>query len=291
MKKQLRILITGAAGLLGSQAIRFFSQNHDVHAIVHNPVAEPIDGVTYHSVDLSSDFDASGLPGQIDAVLHLAQSSKFRDFPAQALDVFNVNVAALAKLLDYARLANCQKFIYASSGGVYQSGLPVVHENSPITSHGELGYYLASKLCGEVLVQNYSSIMDVAVLRFFFIYGEQQRRSMLLPRLVDNVMAGRPVQLQGEDGLVINPVHVSDAVRALETILQAPGSATFNVAGGEEVSIAAICRQIGAALGKQPVFERSSAEAGRLVANISALQALGWSPEVSIEQGLKDLIP
>ncbi|MFK3774621.1 NAD-dependent epimerase/dehydratase family protein [Pseudomonas sp. NPDC089406] len=291
MKKQLRILITGAAGLLGSQAIRFFNQQHEVHAVVHSPVTEPVEGVTYHVLDLCTAFDVSTLPPQVDAVLHLAQSSKFRDFPAQALDVFNVNVAALAKLLDYARLANCQKFIYASSGGVYQSGQPVVHENSPISSHGELGYYLASKLCGEVLAQNYSSIMDVAVLRFFFIYGAQQRRSMLLPRLVDNVAAGRAVQLQGEDGLVINPVHVSDAVHALDKILQAEGSATFNVAGSQEVSIGALCRCIGAMLGKEPVFERVDAEAGRLVANIDALQALGWSPEVGIEQGLKDLIP
>ncbi len=291
MKKQLRILITGAAGLLGLQATRFFSQENHVHAIVHSPVVEPVKGVNYHTLDLSADFDVSTLPAQVDVVLHLAQSSKFRDFPAQALDVFNVNVSALAKLLDYARLANCQKFVYASSGGVYQSGLPIVHENSPIGSHGELGYYLASKLCGEVLAQNYSSIMDVAVLRFFFIYGKQQRRSMLLPRLVDNVAAGRAIQLQGEDGLVINPVHVSDAVRALDKVLQAEGSATFNVAGNQEVSIGALCRAIGGMLGKAPVFERLDAKAGRLVANIDALQALGWSPEIGIEKGLKDLIP
>lgn len=291
MNKNIRVVITGAAGLLGEQAVRFFCKNYAVHAILRRKDSNEVPGVKYHYLDLSSDFDLSKLPRQVDVIIHLAQSSKFREFPEEALDVFNVNVGSLARLLDYARSVGCKKFIYASSGGVYESGASVVYENSPIVPHGRLGYYLGSKLCGEVLAQNYSNIMDVSVLRFFFIYGRRQRRSMLLPRLVDNIAAGRPIQLQSENGLVINPIHVQDAVSALDYVVRSDGSNTFNIAGVEEVSLKELSQSIGQLLGKDPVFDIKDGESSRLVANVSALQGLGWSPSIFLADGLKDLMP
>ena len=73
-------------------------------------------------VDLSSDWKISELPTKIDVIYHLAQSDKFRDFPAGAPDVFQVNINSTAKLLDYAKKTGVKSFIYASSGGVYGNG-------------------------------------------------------------------------------------------------------------------------------------------------------------------------
>lgn len=284
------ILITGANGLLGKRAVEFFSRAGQVHALSHRENEQKIKGVQYHVVDFSQHWDDSGLPRKVDVIVHLAQSSNFRDFPGQALDVFNVNIASTARLLDYARSVGCKHFIYASSGGIYESGASLVDENSPIVSHGQLGYYLASKLCGELLVRSYVSTMDVSVLRFFFIYGKEQRRSMLLPRLVDNILAGNPIQLQGGEGIFINPVHVSDAVKALACVVSSSGSNTFNVAGGEAVSLKKLAEQIGLSLHKEPVFEFVSGEPTRLVADITAIGKLGWAPGVTLLEGIKELV-
>lgn len=286
----MRILITGANGLLGSQAVRQLSAQHEVHALVHSPPNEIVSRATYHVIDLAQVHELEALPAQMDAVIHLAQSARFREFPDQALDVFNVNVGSTARLLDYARRSGAGTFILASSGGVYGAGEEAFKENAPIPQHGQLGYYLASKLCAEVLAQNYASLLNVSVLRFFFIYGKGQKRSMLVPRLVDNVRAGVPITLQGGDGIRINPIHVSDATRALEACLKLTGSHTFNVAGNEVLSIREIAQTIGHAVGCEPVFKVDPSEARHLTANIEAMQAALATPRVAFAQGVRDLL-
>jgi len=287
----LNILISGANGLLGAHAVTQLVRRHQVHAIVHAAPAEPVDGVSYHVLDLSQDWSQRSLPAAIDAVVHLAQSSRFREFPDQALDVFGVNVASTARLLDYARTAGARHFILASSGGVYGAGDEAFKENAQIPHHGQLGYYLGSKLCGEVLAQNYSSLMNVTVLRFFFMYGKGQKRSMLVPRLIDNVMAGQAITLQGNDGIRINPIHVSDAVTALESCLKLEGSHTFNVAGTQVLALRDIAEIIGEAVGRAPIFRIEEVESRHLIADIDALSESLVAPKVSFAQGILELIP
>jgi UDP-glucose 4-epimerase len=286
----MKILITGANGLLGSHAVQHFSTRHEVHALVHSAPAETLPGVRYHVIDLAQDQTMLSLPEQVDAVIHLAQSARFRDFPEQAMDVFNVNVGSTARLLDYARRSQTTTFVLASSGGVYGAGEEAFKENAAIPQHGLLGYYLASKLCAEVLAQNYASLLNVSVLRFFFIYGKGQKRSMLMPRLVDNVRAGLPITLQGGDGIRINPIHVSDAVQALEGCLQLTGSHTFNVAGGEILSMREIATTIGKAVGREPVFKVEPVEPRNLIANIEAMRASLAAPKVTLAQGVGELL-
>lgn len=272
-------------------AVSQFAQQHHVYAVVHSMPAQPLPGVIYHEVDLSSDWSPKALPTSIDVVIHLAQSSHFREFPEQAMDVFGVNVASTARLLDYARTAGARHFILASSGGVYGAGDEAFRENSPIPHHGQLGYYLGSKLCAEVLAQNYSSLMNVAILRFFFMYGKGQKRQMLVPRLVDNVIAGNPINLQGKDGIKINPIHVSDAAAALEGCLKLEGSHTFNVAGAQTMSMREIAGLIGQAVGREPVFKIDACEPRHLIADIGALSDSLVVPRVSFAQGIMELIP
>lgn len=287
----MRILVTGANGLLGRHAVRRFARDHEIHALVHSAPSSAVEGVNYHVIDLSREGGLDVLPSQIDAVVHLAQSSRFREFPEQALDVFSVNVGSTARLLEYARRSGARNFVLASSGGVYGAGEEAFKENAVIQHHGRLGYYLGSKLCAEVLAQNYSSLMNVSVLRFFFIYGQGQKRSMLVPRLIDNVLAGQPITLQGNDGIRINPVHVSDATAAVEKCLALDGSHTFNVAGAEVMSLRAIAETIGHAVGREPVLKVDATEPRHLIANIDALRERLVAPSVNFEEGLLELIP
>jgi nucleoside-diphosphate-sugar epimerase len=81
-------------------------------------------------------------------------------------------------------------FIYTSSGGIYGNGNEPFLENTPIVPFGDLGYYLGSKACGEILVQSYANIFQVNVVRPFFLYGPTQKRDMLIPRLFDNIAKG-----------------------------------------------------------------------------------------------------
>lgn len=291
MLQNSSILVTGANGLLGRHLLEQATRAYEVHALVRQIPTDPLPGVRYHIVNLSSDWDIGVLPhGGIEGIVHLAQSPYFRDVPEKSIDVFNVNVASTAKLLDYAWRTGVRRFVYASSGGIYGGGSGVFSENSPLIPGGQLGYYLGSKLCGEVLTQGYASCLQVSVLRFFFIYGRGQNRSMLIPRLVDCVREGRPINLTGPNGLRINPIHASDAAVAVLASLGRQESATYNIAGDEVISLRGLCEKIERLTGVLGVYFESSGTAPDLVGDISAMRAALHRPSVRLDEGLKDLL-
>lgn len=286
-----KILITGANGLLGKSATEFFSDRAEVFAIVRSVPEHKLPNVNYIAIDLGGNlWGERDLPEDIDVIFHLAQSQKFREFPDEAMDVFNVNIHSTAKLLDYARKADVKKFVYASSGGVYGAGKHAFVENSPITPSGKLGYYLGSKLCSEIIVETYSQIMTVGILRFFFMYGKEQKREMLIPRLVDRIKSGEPISIQGENGISINPIHVSDAVAVLNSMIDLDYSCTMNIGGPDILSIREIAEIIGKELGVEPRFEQMAGDVNNLIGDIGSMKKNLISPKISLKQGIKDLI-
>ncbi len=284
------VLVTGSNGLLGRAVCKkLLDQNFFVTALVHNEHLQHEALAECLTLDLSSNWKLEQLPNRVDTIIYLAQSSKFREFPNSALDIFNVNVSSTARLLDYARQVGAKQFIFASSGGVYGNGSQAFNENASIVPAGQLGYYLGSKACGEIMVQSYASVFQVTVIRPFFIYGPQQNRSMLIPRLLDSVASGKPISLQGNDGIRINPVHVEDASAAVVAVLDTKESATYNIAGPDILSIRQIAEAMAEHLGKAPNFQRAEGEPKDLIADISAMQEQLWKPKRKLLESLHDV--
>jgi UDP-glucose 4-epimerase len=285
-----KILISGANGLLGKKVTdKLVKEGHQVYSLTKVTPKNPINGAQYIPVDLSTNWSFNVLPQKIDKIIHLAQSSNFRDFPNNALDVFKVNIESTARLLDYAHKIGAQQFIYASSGGVYGNSSQAFKENAPIVPLGKLGYYLGSKTCGEILVQSYASVFQVVVIRPFFMYGPGQNRSMLIPRLFDSVKLGKSVSLQGKNGIRINPIHVEDASEAVTASLSLNESSTFNIAGPEVLSLREICESMGKFLGKEPVFINQPGDPNDLIADISAMRNKLVSPQILLSESLVEL--
>jgi nucleoside-diphosphate-sugar epimerase len=241
--------------------------------------------------DLSKDALASGLPKRIDAVIHLAQGKGFREFPEHALETFAVNVSATMSLLDWARVAGARTFVLASSGGVYGSGSSVFVETDQVAPEGSLGFYVSTKRCAELLAANYASSFNVVALRFFFVYGPGQSRSMLIPRLIDNISAGRPINLDGHDGIRINPTYVSDAVASVLAALSLESSETINVAGPETETLRSIANIIGDLVGNEPVFNVNDRATPRdVVGDTTKMARLLAAPIVSLREGLRSSV-
>ena len=287
------VVITGATGLLGSHLLPLLEDDGcRVWAISSLPTEKDTDRLTWVQCDLAGDLAGlqARLPERIDAVIHLAQSPRFRDFPGGAMHVFNVNVQATMHLLDVAWEAGCGHFINASSGGIYANPeSPVREDDAGLLSAGS-GFYPVSKQCGELLVNGYAGLMHAVNLRFFFIYGRGQAQSMLIPRLADSVDQGRAISLQGRDGLRINPIHASDAAVAVMRCLEMKGARTINIAGNEVVSLREIGRIIGRKLNREPVFSctKETESSPEMVADTSLMHRLLGVPSVHIKEGLAD---
>jgi UDP-glucose 4-epimerase len=287
----MRILVTGANGHLGLRAIEKLGIDNEVYAVVRAIPGTARCNVTYHAIDLSSDWSTKVLPDRIDAVIHLAQSRNYREFPQQAIEIFNVNLASTAKLLDYASRAGAKRFVLASTGGLHRPSASVIDESSAVDPpKGPLEYYFRSKQAAELLARTYNSSMDVIVLRPFFIYGPGQSPDKLIARLLTSIRDGQPIKLAGRDGLVINPVFVDDVVEVLLAILGAPGSRTLVVAGPDALSMRAIAEAIGSQVGNTPIFEQTEGDKSKLVANHRAVETLLGRSMTGFSEGISRLL-
>jgi len=285
-----KYVVTGASGLIGSHLLKELNKEAKIFAVGRSDVIEHMSSsnVQYIKLDLARDARFDLLPQRVDGVIHLAQSEHFRDFPEHSVEVFEVNTVGTLRLLDYARKVGARTFIYASSGGVYGYSDDGFTEDTEIKQRGDLGFYLGTKLCSEILSDCYTSLMNVIVLRFFFVYGPGQRRSMLIPRLVDWVRQGKPIVLQGSDGIKLNPTYVSDAASAICRSLEVKGSHKINVAGPQVLSMREIGEIIGQVLSERPKFNlESDVEPLHLIGDITTMSRILGPPVVGFEEGIK----
>ena len=192
----MRVLVTGASGLVGSHArAALGAEGHHVVAVGRGGDVE---------CDLAREVPAVESVGELDTVVHLAQSARYKEFPEGVEDVVAVNVAATAGLLDLARRAGARRFVLASTGGVYAPSAGPLHESDPVSA---AGFYPVSKRAAELLARAYDDLLEVVVLRPFFVYGPGQRAGMLVRAMAERVRGGEEIVLQGERGMVFNPVH------------------------------------------------------------------------------------
>src|SRR5262249_10217802 len=134
----------------------------------------------------------------------------------------------------------------------------VLRESDPLVVNPALGFYLGSKLCAEIQLQDYRSFFKTgAILRPFFVYGPGQKADMLVARLIESVRHSRPVQLHGSNGLRLNPVFVEDAAAAFAAALDLTGWHVINIAGPNTLTLREICEKIGSILNRKPIFENT----------------------------------
>lgn len=281
------VLVTGASGFIGrSLVMSLVDRGLEVIAVSRS---EPPMGVHWIQWDLSEGALPPTLPA-VEKVIHLAQSEFYRDFPTQALNIFNINTIITAKLLDYCVRHGVSQFVLASSGGVYGYGDSAFSETEVPVVGQELGYYLGTKHCAEILAECYCSEINVIVLRLFFVYGIGQRETMLIPRLLRSVIEGSPITLSGDNGISINPINVKDAVMSIESALNLKTSEKINIAGSNVVTLRALCELMGSILGRKPIFEHVNQDVRNLIGDTTKMARLIGRPSVTLEDGIADMI-
>ena len=278
----MRILLTGSTGFIGGAVVSQLSPAHEVIALGRS--APPAGATDWIEHDFTTPLDVALLPPRVDAVVHFAQSRRYREFPDGAADMYAINTDTTFRLLEYARDAGATRFLFASTGGIYAPSYERLVETDPVDP---LDFYLTSKVMAESLIGNYRRFFHTVVFRFFFVYGPGQRR-MLVPSLLERVRAGEPVTIQGDPGLRVNPIYVDDAARACEPALGLERSDLFNVAGDEVVSIRELVELMAQTAGVEArIVDAPSTHSGDLVGDNTKMRTiLGVEPQTSLREGL-----
>lgn len=287
-----RYAIIGASGLIGSHLTKELLELSQVFAFSRNPLKVQHSNLSWTQCNLEIESVADKIPKEVDAIIYLAQSEHFRDFPQKTTEVFLVNVQRYFEVLNYATKHKVKHVIYASSGGVYQPKLTPFDEEDNIALSADLGFYLGSKICSETISNAFSCLLNIKILRFFFVYGEAQKEHMLIPRLIKNIREKKIIALEGKKGVTLNPVHVNDAVDAIKLILNMNENKSniYNIAGKETYALSEICAIAGSILGIEPIFEQKKEDAKKICGDIQKIKQIGWEPKISLLEGLKTII-
>jgi UDP-glucose 4-epimerase len=278
----MRLLLTGATGFIGRHLVPRLARGHEVYAVVRDAsrsaLARPAAAVV---ADLTRGLDARALPARLDVVIHLAQANAA--FPAGADQLFAVNTAATARLLEYARGAGARQFVLASSGDVYGARAEACRETDAVAPRG---FYAVTKYAAELLVHAYGELLAPCVLRLFHPYGPGANR--LIARLAERIRRGEPIALNQHDRPRVTPIYVGDVVGAFERIVDSSYAGVMNVCGAEAVSIRELAEAIGDVLKCRPVYELTNAAAGDFVGdNARMQQRLGVTSLTSLRDGLE----
>jgi UDP-glucuronate 4-epimerase len=303
-----RILVTGAAGFIGSHLTdRLLKLGHEVVGVdcftdkysrerkLRNLAwAKSTYGFRLVRGDLL-DLDLRGVLGGVDGIAHLAGEPGVRASWGSNFALYlERNVRLTERLLRAVWREGARPFVYASSSSVYGSdgGGPVTEDSSkrPASPYG------LSKLAAEELVGLYARErgMPATTLRYFTVYGPRQRPEMALARFISAAAEGRSVEIFGDGEQVREMTYVSDVVDAtVAALVQTPERSprVYNVGGRTRTTVNGMLAGIRRATGSsmEAVYEppaegdvRSTwADSGR------AARELGYRPRVGLEEGIR----
>ncbi|MDD5139333.1 MAG: SDR family NAD(P)-dependent oxidoreductase [Verrucomicrobiales bacterium] len=306
----MNFLVTGGAGFIGSHVCERLL--HDGHAVwafddlnhSYDPqikqrnlrdiqsLAKPFEFVQGDFTDRAA-LDEIFSSVKFDQVIHLAARAGVRPSLAEPALYQRVNVEGTVNVLEAARTNGVKKITIASSSSVYGVNAKIpFSERDPIFS--AISPYAASKLACEALGHVWHHIygMDVAMLRFFTVYGPRQRPDLAIYKFAALITAGKPIPVFGDGGTARDYTYVTDTLEGIIACTKKEfGFEIFNLGESETVKLSRLIELLEAALGKKAAIDRQPMQPGDVpitFADISKARAmLGYLPQVKIEQGIK----
>ena len=305
----MNVLVTGGAGFIGShvceQLLRsghavwaFDDLNDFYHPRVKQANLREIQSLAGRFEFVPGDVtDRTALAElfssvKFDQVIHLAARSGVRRSLQEPALYQRVNVEGTVNLLEAARLNGVKKITIASSSSVYgvNAKLPF-SESDPIFR--AISPYAASKLACEALGHVYHHVygLDIAMLRFFTVYGPRQRPDLAIHKFARLMSAGQPIPVFGDGSAARDYTYISDTLEGIMACTrQEFGYEVFNLGESQTVSLSRLIELLEAALGCQAVIDRLPPQPGDApitYADVAKARAkLGYQPRVKIEQGL-----
>ncbi|MBI4019335.1 MAG: NAD-dependent epimerase/dehydratase family protein [Candidatus Aenigmarchaeota archaeon] len=268
------ILVTGGAGFIGSHLVKKLQKGGNHVRVLDNLCSgkkENVSGVDFVVGDVKSEIDVSKVVKGCEYVFHLAALTDARDMGD---DVFKVNFLG-SKNVFAAAERHGAKVIFASSAAVYGEGTAT--EDSPLKPLNDYG---KSKAKAEKLLKS------GFIARLFNVYGPAGKS--VINRFVKGICAGNGnITIYGSGLQTRDYVYVDDVVDALMLGMNSEG--IYNVGTGSETSllnlVTMIERSCGA--GTSIKFEDAKNEIQRSKAIITKIKAIGWSPKVALEEGIR----
>jgi UDP-glucuronate 4-epimerase len=305
----VNFLVTGGAGFIGSHVSeQLLNRGHSVWVFddlnsFYDPalkrgnlrdlqtLAKPFEFVQGDLTDRAAVQEVFASV-RFDQVIHLAARAGVRPSLEEPALYQRVNVEGTVNLLEAARGRKVTKITIASSSSVYgvNSKVPFA-ESDPIFA--AISPYAASKLACEALGHVYHHVygMDVAMLRFFTVYGPRQRPDLAIRKFAALIDAEKKIPVFGDGSTARDYTYVTDILQGVLACTEREfGYEIFNLGESQTVKLSRLIELLEQALGKKALIDRQPAQPGDVpltCADISkARKKLDYHPSIKIEQGI-----
>jgi UDP-glucuronate 4-epimerase len=307
-----RILVTGAAGFIGSNLTdELLSCGQEVFGIdnfdpfynrkikeenICSALSHP--GFKFKEGDIR---DAAFLENCLsdfspDIIIHLAARAGVGPSLLEPKDYYDVNVMGTLNLLEAIRKNGVKNMIFASSSSVYGNNQKVPFSEEDVVDF-PISPYAASKRAGELLCHTYHHLYKVNIfcLRFFTVYGNRQRPDLAIHKFVKSILHNEPLSIYGDGSTRRDYTHINDILQGiLSAIDKLKGYDVINLGGSNAVSLNTLVSIIEKYTGRKAILNYLPLKDGDVVqtfADISkAREILNFDPKVDIEEGIEKYI-
>ena len=306
MNTKKRILITGAAGFIGSNLISSLLQRDDIQVIgldnfddfysrkqKEKNMSSFISNANFSFIegDVRNMNDLLAL-SEIHVIVHLAAKAGVRTSINNPILFQEVNVSGTQNLLELARQRNIKQFVFASSSSVYG-----INQNVPWHEEEKLmpiSPYASTKLSCEMLGHVYSHLYGIRflALRFFTVYGPAQRPDLAIHKFFNSISKGQTIPVFGDGSTSRDYTFVNDTVEGIKSAISYDKSdfEIINLGNHQTVTLTELILAIERICGKKAIIDRLPEQAGdvpQTYADISKAQKLlNYHPETKLEIGL-----
>jgi dTDP-glucose 4,6-dehydratase len=307
----MKLLVTGAAGFIGSNFVRMIARGElqgvsnvtVLDKLTYAGVKQNLDsavdfsGYTFIQGDICNSFVVSELLKDVDSVINFAAESHVDRSLLGAADFVQTNIVGVQVLLDAIKASGRKiRFLQVSTDEVYgsiESGSWT--EDWPLQPNSP---YSASKASGELLTRSYNKThgMDVVITRCSNNYGINHFPEKLIPLFITNLIEGKKVPVYGSGENVRDWLHVDDHCRGIYSVLMSGRSGeVYNIGGGRELTNNEITNLILEAMNANEssieyVEDRKGHDLRYSVDWTKINRELGYEPKVKFEDGLRDTI-
>ncbi|MEN6593088.1 MAG: dTDP-glucose 4,6-dehydratase [Methanobacterium sp.] len=300
----MKILITGGAGFIGTNFVHYIHENYDYDIVVLDKLTyagnkdnlkDILPDIQFIKGDIGNEEDVKVAMKDCDLVVNFAAETHVDRSITDPSIFVKTDVLGTHNLLEHVRKYDVEKYLQISTDEVYGS-----IENGSFSEESNIdpsSPYSASKAGGDVLVSAYHKTYDLPVLitRSSNNYGPYQYPEKLIPLFILNAMQDKPLSVYGTGENVRDWIYVLDNCTGIETVLnKGKFGEVYNIGGGNEKTNIEITRMILDLLGKPEslityVEDRLGHDL-RYSLDSTKTKKLGWKPEWSFEDGLKQTV-
>ncbi len=309
MLKNKHIIITGAAGFIGSHLTEILLKNNNFLILIDNfneyylGKEEQLEEITnnYQNKkdfilirgDLTNKSIYNKIQPEVDYIFHLAAQAGVRYSIDNAAEVTQNNILSTVNIFEYAlKQNNLQKVVYSSSSSVY--GNPVYtpcdeeHPKSPISP------YSISKLCGEIYANYYyrEYKLPITSLRFYTVYGPRGRPDMAIRKFYSLMLKDKEIIIYGNGEQLRDFTYISDIINGLILVCETEASngETFNLGFSNPISVKNLVNKMYKITKKEEkvkFIDKQQGDVDITHSNINkAKRVLNYNPKIDIDQGL-----